>query len=113
MSNERISYRIIANVGILAKRPNYWSKEVNVVSWNEGPAKLDIREWSPDHDKMSKGITLTVEETQRLLDSVLARDAIGILQDLSKPERSAFCTLQRSPMRFRTAALRSITAVHF
>lgn len=85
MSNERISYRIIANVGILAKRPNYWSKEVNVVSWNEGPAKLDIREWSPDHDKMSKGITLTVEETQRLLDSVLARDAIGILQDLSKP----------------------------
>ena len=88
MSNERISYRIIANVGILAKRPNDWSKEVNVVSWNEGPAKLDIREWSPDHDKMSKGITLTVEETQRLLDSLLARDAIGILQDLSKPETS-------------------------
>ena len=89
MSNERISYRIIANVGILAKRPNDWSKEVNIVSWNEGPAKLDIREWSPNHDKMSKGITLTAEEAQRLVDSVLARDAIGILQDMSNPERNS------------------------
>lgn len=88
MSNERISYRIIANVGILAKRPNDWSKEVNIVSWNEGPAKLDIREWSPDHDKMSKGITLTADEAQRLVDSVLARDANGILQDMSNPERN-------------------------
>lgn len=88
MSNERISYRIIANVGILAKRSNDWSKEVNIVSWNEGPAKLDIREWSPDHDKMSKGITLTADEVQRLVDSVLARDAIGILQDMSNPERN-------------------------
>ena len=88
MSNERISYRIIANVGILAKRPNDWSKEVNIVSWNEGPAKLDISEWSPDHDKMSKGITLTADEAQRLVDSVLARDANGILQDMSNPERN-------------------------
>ena len=44
MASERISYRIIANIGILAKRSNDWSKEVNIVSWNEGPAKLDIRE---------------------------------------------------------------------
>ena len=53
MSNERISYKVIANVGILAQYPTGWSKEVNIVSWNEGPAKLDIRDWSEDHEKMS------------------------------------------------------------
>ena len=47
MNNERISYKVIANVGTLAKYPTGWSKEVNIVSWNEGPAKLDIRDWSP------------------------------------------------------------------
>ena len=59
MSNERIGYRIIANVGIFAKQSNDWRKEFNIVLWNEGFAKLDIREWSPEHDKMSKEITLT------------------------------------------------------
>ena len=29
------------------------------------------------------------------------------------PEETAFCALQRSQMRFRTAALRSITAARF
>ena len=44
MNNERISYKVIANVGTLAKYQNGWSKEVNIVSWNEGLAKLDIRD---------------------------------------------------------------------
>ncbi len=33
-----------------------------MVSWNNRDAKYDIREWSPDGDKMSKGITLSEEE---------------------------------------------------
>ena len=80
MNNERISYKVIANVGTLAKYPTGWSKEVNIVSWNEGPAKLDVRDWSPEHDKMSRGITLNADEVQRLLDSVQSRDAIAMLK---------------------------------
>ena len=87
MSNERISYKVIANVGILAQYPTGWSKEVNIVSWNEGPAKLDIRDWSEDHEKMSRGITLTADEMQRLVDSVQARDAIMKLENMTKPAR--------------------------
>ena len=79
MNNERISYKVIANVGTLAKYPTGWSKEVNIVSWNEGPAKLDIRDWSEDHEKMSRGITLNADEVQRLIDSVQSRDAIAML----------------------------------
>lgn len=88
MSNERISYKVIANVGTLAQYPTGWSKEVNIVSWNEGQPKLDIRDWSEDHEKMSRGITLTADEMQRLVDSVQARDAITMLQNMTKPARA-------------------------
>ena len=87
MNNERISYKVIANVGTLAKYPTGWSKEVNIVSWNEGPAKLDIRDWSPEHDKMSR-ITLNADEVQRLIDSVQSRDAIAMLRDMARPPRT-------------------------
>ena len=32
----------------------------------DNPPKRDIREWSPDHVKMSKGITLTKEEAENI-----------------------------------------------
>lgn len=88
MNNERISYKVIANVGTLAKYQSGWSKEVNIVSWNEGPAKLDIRDWSEDHEKMSRGITLNADEVQRLIDSVQSRDAIAMLRDMARPPRT-------------------------
>ena len=46
-----------------------WSKELNLVSWNERDPKFDLREWSPDHTKMGKGITLTYEEMQAVCDA--------------------------------------------
>ena len=47
--------------------------ELNLVAWGERPAKYDIRSWSPNHDKMGKGITFTKEELtalKQLLDSI-------------------------------------------
>ena len=42
--------------------------ELNRVSFNEAPAKYDIRTWSLDHTKMGKKITLS-EEFQVLVDA--------------------------------------------
>ena len=42
-SNE-ISFEIVKRIGIIERRPSGWNKEVNLVSWNGGPAKYDIRE---------------------------------------------------------------------
>lgn len=74
-------YEIINSVGIVSERASGWKKELNRVSWNGGEPKYDIREWSPDHDKMGKGITLTeaelrslkviIDEEIRLLDTDL------------------------------------------
>ena len=61
-----IKFEIIAHIGVLNTSPKGWKKELNVVSWNGGQEKYDIRDWSPDHKKMGKGITLTEEELGQL-----------------------------------------------
>ena len=57
-----IKYEIIKNIGVLSKSASGWQKELNLISWNDRDAKYDIREWSPDGEKMGKGVTLSREE---------------------------------------------------
>ena len=54
---------------VLSEKDKGWTKELNRVSFNGAPAKYDIRNWSPDHTKMGKGITLSNEEFQVLVDA--------------------------------------------
>lgn len=61
-----IKYEIKENVGEISANASGWTKELNVISWNGGADKYDIRDWSPDHEKMGKGITLTKEEALKL-----------------------------------------------
>lgn len=63
---KEVKYEIINNVGVISELRTGWNKELNRVSWNGGEPKYDIRDWSPDHDKMGKGITLTEEELRSL-----------------------------------------------
>ena len=53
---------------VLSENDKGWTKELNRVSFNGAPAKYDIRSWSPDHTKMGKGITLTNEEFDVLVN---------------------------------------------
>ena len=57
-----IKYEIIKKIGVLSKSASGWVKEINLISWNERDPKYDIREWSPDREKMGKGVTLSREE---------------------------------------------------
>jgi len=57
-----IKYEIVKKVGVLSKSASGWSKEVNLISWNDRDAKYDIRDWSAEHEKMGKGVTLSKEE---------------------------------------------------
>ncbi len=61
-------YEIKKQLGVLSTSRQGWTKEVNVISWNDRPSKIDIREWSPEHDKMSKGLSLTEDEMDTLVD---------------------------------------------
>jgi hypothetical protein len=57
-----IKYEIVKNIGVLSKAGSGWAKELNLVSWNDREPKYDLRDWSADHDKMGKGVTLSREE---------------------------------------------------
>ncbi|MBU5595018.1 hypothetical protein KQI76_07550 [Amphibacillus sp. MSJ-3] len=58
----KINYEIIKQIAVLSESKSGWTKELNLVSWNERGAKYDIRDWAPNHEKMGKGITLSEEE---------------------------------------------------
>ena len=61
-------FEIVEEIGVISESSKGWTKELNLVSWNEGNPKYDIRDWAPDHQKMGKGITLTKEEACRLAE---------------------------------------------
>ena len=63
-----IKYEIIENVGTVSESPKGWTKELNLISWNNREAKYDLRDWAPEHQKMGKGVTLTKEELKELRD---------------------------------------------
>ncbi len=65
-NGESITYEITEHIGVLRVSPSGWSRELNLVSWNGGAARYDIRDWSQDHDKMSKGLTFSASEAREL-----------------------------------------------
>lgn len=62
MPKTEISFEIIETLGVLSTSTKGWTKELNLISWNGREPKYDLREWSPEHDKMGKGVTLSKEE---------------------------------------------------
>lgn len=66
MPKSEISFEIIETLGVLSTSTKGWTKELNLVSWNGREPKYDLREWSAEHDKMGKGVTLSKEELEAL-----------------------------------------------
>ncbi len=67
-------YEITQRIAVLSQNPNGWERQLNMVSWNERDPKYDIREWSPDHERMGKGVSLTEEELVTLAKLIESRN---------------------------------------
>lgn len=61
-----IKFEIKEELGVLSESTKGWKKELNLISWNGGAPKYDLRDWAPGHEKMGKGITLNGDEVQEL-----------------------------------------------
>ncbi|KAB3536273.1 hypothetical protein F8154_04125 [Alkaliphilus pronyensis] len=61
-----IKYEIKETLGVLSENNKGWSKELNLISWNDREAKFDIRDWATEHEKMGKGVTLSKDELIKL-----------------------------------------------
>ena len=84
----RVTWDVLENLVVFGQRRDTgWTKEANIVCWNGGSPKLDIREWDPDHERMSKGITLYEAEAEKLARILCKR--YGISEVGRKENRSA------------------------
>lgn len=61
-----LKYEIAEKLGVLGETGNGWTKELNLVSWNDREPVYDIRTWNEGHDRMGKGITLSMDEVKEL-----------------------------------------------
>jgi len=61
-----IKFEITQKLGVLSESKSGWTRELNLISWNGAAPKYDIRDWSPEHQKMGKGIALSAEEVEKL-----------------------------------------------
>ncbi len=69
-----IKFAVVRELGVLSEGSKGWQKEINLVSWNDRQAKVDIRDWSPEHERMGKGVTLNKEEFIILKDILNSLD---------------------------------------
>ena len=69
-----IKYEVVEKIAVLSESSKGWTKELNLISWNDREPKYDRREWSPDGSKMGKGVTLSDEEVAILKKALNTRD---------------------------------------
>jgi len=67
-------YEIIRSIAVLSTEKSGWTKELNLIAWNGKAPKYDIRSWSPDHQKMGKGVTLSEDELSALKAALAGED---------------------------------------
>ena len=63
-----LQFDVAKHFGVISEEKGGWKKELNMVSWNGRAPKFDIRDWSPGHEKMGKGVTLTRDEAAKLAE---------------------------------------------
>lgn len=82
---KEFSYEIIEEVGAIGSpTASGWSTRLNLISWNGGSPKLDIRSWNEDMSRMGKGVSFSKEDAKDLailLNSYLGMDE----EDLDRP----------------------------
>ncbi len=65
--DDQFRFEILKHMGIVGKNEKGWFKEINIVSWRGGRPKLDIRDWEPGHERMSRGVTMHKREVLKTM----------------------------------------------
>lgn len=67
-----------------------WVKAVARISWNEGPANLDIRNINMTQERIGKGISITDEEADKLTE-ILLDEGFGSIEKLEEALEKRKC----------------------
>ena len=91
--NNDVTFDIMEHIAVLDEiggREEKWTKEINVVAWNGGKPKIDVRDWNDSHDRMSRGITLTEEQAMKMTKALVDRYRARANQEHSTPMRDDY-----------------------
>ena len=80
---DEFKYQVLKSYGTLSEADNGWKKELTFVSWNDRDPKYDIRSWSPQKDRMGRGITFSKEELislKELLSQISINNDSNLIQ---------------------------------
>ena len=69
--DSEFSYQVLSRLGCIKAYETGWTKELNIIKWNNGEAVYDIRDWSEDKSRMSRGMTLTPDEIEKVISFYL------------------------------------------
>ena len=113
MPNE-FTFEIRKHLGTLAVRNNGWSKELNIVCWNDHSVpKFDIRAWDRNHTHMSRGITLYADEMRQLVSLYLAyqnQKTVDEAKADQEADRMEYLEYRRKTEQYRAASAAEETA---
>lgn len=69
--NEDITFEIIEHLGVFDDESDKWVGQVNRVSWNGGPPKIDIRYWKIDDLTKNRRVGALKDEAAKRLGEIL------------------------------------------
>lgn len=67
-----IKFEKLEHIATLAETSGGYTLEVNLVSWNDKEAKVDIRRWNPQGNP-KKGIALSTTEALEAAEAILQK----------------------------------------
>lgn len=67
MADNDFKYEIVQKIATLTDNGKGYTKEINLIKYNDSDPLYDIRKWH--NGEMQKGVTLTKEELIKLMDA--------------------------------------------
>lgn len=91
--NEKVKYEIEDYIGTIKESKSHdWTKSVIRISWGDNAPTLDIRNVNIKDNRIGKGISLTNEEADRLVDLLVKNDygSVSELKSAIKRKESIY-----------------------
>lgn len=66
--------QIVRHIGVISTYPNGWTKEVNIVRLDDDRLVYDIRKWSEDKSKFSRGVIFDQHEMEKLKNIITSSE---------------------------------------
>ncbi|MBQ7444570.1 MAG: hypothetical protein IJS71_01335 [Clostridia bacterium] len=57
-----VKFEIVRRIAVISDKGSGWTREINLVRWNDGGLKVDIRDWNSGRQSMRKGLTFNRPE---------------------------------------------------